>query len=101
MVVVRRETEGVILQDTFRSMEGGGHAAFRFDAVKVPSWQMIGKLGEGMPRALANIGNVRLMVAAQAMGMSLWTLDYPGSYTRLRAYETGCVFVCRLLRGNI
>lgn len=76
MVVVHREAEGVILQDRFRSMEGGGHAAFRFDAVKVPSWHMVGKLGEGMPRALANIGNVRLMVAAQAMGMSLWALDY-------------------------
>ena len=56
MVVVDRAAAGVVLEDTFTSMEGGGHAAFRFEAVKVPSWQMIGKLGEGMPRALANIG---------------------------------------------
>jgi alkylation response protein AidB-like acyl-CoA dehydrogenase len=88
MVVVDRKADGVILEDTFRSMEGGGHGAFRFDAVTVPSWQMIGKLGEGMPRALANIGNVRLMVAAEAMGMSLWTLDYLNQHL-LAPHRTG------------
>ena len=88
MVVVDRETDGVILDDTFTSMEGGGHAAFRFEAVKVPSWHMIGKLGEGMPRALANIGNVRLMVAAEAMGMSLWTLDFLNQHL-LAPHRTG------------
>ena len=88
MVVVDREADGVILDDTFTSMEGGGHAAFRFEAVKVPSWQMIGKLGEGMPRALANIGNVRLMVAAEAMGMSLWALDFLNQHL-LAPHRTG------------
>jgi len=88
MVVVDRKAQGVILHDTFTSMEGGGHAAFRFEAVKVPSWQMIGKLGEGMPRALANIGNVRLMVAAEAMGMCLWTLDYLNQHL-LAPHRTG------------
>ena len=68
MVLVDREAEGVRQTASFVSMEGGGHAAFRFDAVQVPSWQMVGRLGEGMPRALANIGNVRLMIAAEAMG---------------------------------
>ena len=76
MVLVDREAEGVRQTASFASMEGGGHAAFRFDAVQVPSWQMVGRLGEGMPRALANIGNVRLMIAAEAMGVSLWTLEY-------------------------
>ena len=57
-------------------MEGGGHAAFRFEGAEVPSWQLVGKLGEGMPRALANIQNVRLMVAAEACGICLWTLEY-------------------------
>lgn len=76
MVLVDREAEGVRQTASFVSMEGGGHAAFRFDAVQVPSWQMVGRLGEGMPRALANIGNVRLMIAAEAMGVSLWALEY-------------------------
>lgn len=88
MVVVDRGAQGVMLQDTFTSMEGGGHAAFRFEGVKVPSWQIIGNLGEGMPRALANIGNVRLMVAAEAMGMSLWALDYLNQHL-LAPHRTG------------
>jgi len=37
---------------------------------------VIGKLGEGMPRALGNIGNVRLMVSAEATGLCLWALEF-------------------------
>ena len=76
MVVVDRDADGVVIDRTFSSMEGGGHAAFRFEGAEVPSWQLVGKLGEGMPRALANIQNVRLMVAAEACGICLWTLEY-------------------------
>ena len=76
MVVVDRDAPGVRIDRTFSSMEGGGHAAFRFEDVTVPDWHMIGNLGEGMPRALANIQNVRLMVAAEATGICLWTLNY-------------------------
>ena len=76
MVVVDRDADGVVVDRTFSSMEGGGHAAFRFEGAEVPSWQLVGKLGEGMPRALANIQNVRLMVAAEACGICLWTLEY-------------------------
>ena len=32
MVVVDRDAEGVVIDRTFSSMEGGGHAAFRFEA---------------------------------------------------------------------
>ncbi len=76
MVVVDRTAPGVKIDRTFSSMEGGGHAAFFFENVTVPAWHMIGSLGEGMPRALANIQNVRLMVAAEATGICLWTLAY-------------------------
>ena len=76
MVIVDRETDGVIQSAAFESMEGGGHAAFRFDGAKVPSWHIVGNLGEGMPRALSNIGNVRLMIAAEAMGLCQWTLNF-------------------------
>lgn len=57
-------------------MEGGGHVSMTFENVHVPAWHMIGRPGEGMPRALGNIGNVRLMVSAQATGMCLWVLDF-------------------------
>ena len=76
MVVIDRDAEGVNIDKAFTSMEGGGHVSMVFQQVPIPVTQVIGKIGEGMPRALGNIGNVRLMVAAQAMGMCLWTLEY-------------------------
>ena len=82
MVVVDREAEGVVLEKSFRSMEGGGHSSFLFEDVCVPRTQIIGELGEGLPRALANIGNVRLMIAAQATGMCLWSLSFIEEHLR-------------------
>lgn len=76
MVVIDREAPGVTIEREFESMDGSGHVAMRFEDVKVPLNRIIGKLGEGMPRALANIGNVRMMVSAQAMGVCLWVLDF-------------------------
>lgn len=76
MVVIDRTSAGVSIEREFSSMEGGGHVSMRFDEVHVPVANVIGKIGEGMPRALGNIGDVRLMVSAQATGMCLWALDF-------------------------
>ncbi len=76
MVVVDRDAAGVEIAREFTSMEGGGHVSMKFNNVRVPATQVIGKIGEGMPRALGNIGNVRLSVSAQAMGICLWVLDF-------------------------
>ncbi len=76
MVVIDRTAAGVEIDRQFASMEGGGHVAMAFHDVTVPAWHVIGKIGEGMPRALGNIGNVRLMVSAQATGMCLWALEF-------------------------
>ena len=76
MVVIDREYPGVEISRQFTSMEGGGHASMEFTDVRVPIGHVIGKIGEGMPRALGNIGNVRLMVSAQATGMCMWAIDF-------------------------
>lgn len=76
MVVIDREAQGVLIEREFSSLDGSNHVAIRFDDVKVPADHIIGKLGEGLPRALTNIGNVRMMVSAQATGMCMWVLDY-------------------------
>lgn len=76
MVVIDRTAKGVTIDREFVSMEGGGHVSMRFDNVSVPLTNIIGKLGEGMPRALGNIGNVRMMVSAQATGMCMWVIDF-------------------------
>jgi len=82
MVVVDREADGVEIENVFTSMEGGGHVSMAFNAVEVPVTQVIGKIGEGMPRALGNIGNVRLSISAQAMGICLWVLNYVEQHLR-------------------
>ncbi len=76
MVVVDREAEGVNIDRRFSSLDGSSHVSMKFDSVLVPKTQIVGKLGEGMPRALGNIGNVRMMVSAQATGMCQWVLDF-------------------------
>ena len=76
MVVIDREAQGVTIDRTFTSLDGSSHVSMTFDNVTVPISNVIGELGEGMPRALANIGNVRLMVSAQASGMCMFVLDY-------------------------
>ncbi len=76
MVVIDRQAPGVAIERTFTSLDGSSHVSMTFNNVSVPISNVIGELGEGMPRALANIGNVRLMVSAQASGMCMFVLDY-------------------------
>lgn len=88
MIVIDRTAKGVVIEREFSSMEGAGHVSFVFEDVRMPVTNVIGKLGEGMPRALGNIGNVRMMVSAQATGMSMWTLDYVEQHL-LAPHRTG------------
>jgi alkylation response protein AidB-like acyl-CoA dehydrogenase len=74
MIVIDRESPGLTIEREFRSLEGGDHIAMRLEGVRVPSWHVVGKVGEGMPRALRNIGNVRMSVSAQACGIAQWVI---------------------------
>jgi len=76
MVVVDRNAEGLIVDRKFSSLDGSHHVSITLNEVRVPVSRVVGKMGEGMPRALGNIGNVRLMVAAQATGICMWVIDY-------------------------
>lgn len=80
MVVVDLDSPGVTIERTFRSMDGSHHAALRFESVRVPKWHIVGDIGEGMPRALADISRVRLALSAQACGIMQWTIDYVTRY---------------------
>jgi len=75
MVVIDRDMPGVSIERTFQSMDGSHHAAFRFVDAKVPCTRLIGKPGEGMPRAMRQIGDTRLAIAAGAVGQMRWVLD--------------------------
>ena len=75
MVVVDTDREGVILEKKFVSLDGSHHAAFRFENVAVPSHHIIGEAGQGLPKAMRQIGDTRLLFAAQASGYMLWVLN--------------------------
>ncbi len=75
MVVIDTDTSGVALTQKFSSLDGSHHAAFSFTDVHVPLTNVIGEPGKGLPRAMRQIGDTRLLFAAQASGYMMWVLD--------------------------
>lgn len=76
LVVIDTAAPGVTLTRTFTSLDGSHHAAFRFDDVEVPASHMIGAPGQGLPRAMRQIGDVRLAIAAGCVGTMRWVLEH-------------------------
>ena len=76
MVVIDCDTPGVRVERTFASLDGSRHAHMAFMDVHVPAAHVIGKPGEGLPRALRQIGNTRLAFAAESVGLARWTIDF-------------------------
>jgi len=76
MMVIDTHAPGVTASGKFASTDGSHHMAFTFDQVRVPADCVVGKPGEGMPRALRQIGDTRLVIAATCTGLMQWTLEY-------------------------
>jgi acyl-CoA dehydrogenase len=71
MVIVDRDAPGLTVERRFDSLDGSHHVSLRLDAVPVPVSRIVGAIGEGLPRALGAIGEERLLVAADAVGLCL------------------------------
>ncbi|MFM7120466.1 MAG: acyl-CoA dehydrogenase family protein [Gammaproteobacteria bacterium] len=76
LLVIDTDQPGVALTRRFSSIDGSHHAAFTFSNVRVPVTHLIGRPGEGMPRAMRQIGDVRLLIAAQCVGLMRWVIDH-------------------------
>ena len=76
MVIIDTAAHGVRLVENFATLDGGHHAVFEFVEVTVPNLNIIGRPGEGLLRAMRQIGDVRLSMAAEAAGSMRWVLDY-------------------------
>ena len=76
MLVIDTNAPGVSIEHRFETLDGSHHAAFRFDGVRVPADRMVGRPGEGLPRALGQIGDTRLAVAARAVGLARWVVQH-------------------------
>ncbi len=75
MVVIDTALAGVTLARRFSSLDGSHHAAFTFSDVRVPLAHIVGEPGQGLPRAMRQIGDVRMLIAAQACGYMQWVLS--------------------------
>ena len=82
-LLVDRNAPGLAISDTFASMDGSHHVALTLTDVPVTADQVIGAPGEGLPRAMRQIGDVRLVVAAEASGLMQFALAHLEA--RLRA----------------
>ncbi|MGE3961247.1 MAG: acyl-CoA dehydrogenase family protein [Dehalococcoidia bacterium] len=76
MLLIDSDTPGVSITRDFRSMEGGGHVELQFEQARVPQANLLGAVGEGMPRAMGNISEERVASAASACGMAIWTVNF-------------------------
>ncbi|MDA1062099.1 MAG: acyl-CoA dehydrogenase family protein, partial [Chloroflexi bacterium] len=82
MLVIEAGTPGVTIDRSFVSMDGGGHVSLTLDGARVPVANVIGAIGEGLPRALGNITDMRLLVAAEATGLAIWTTNFVTEHLR-------------------
>lgn len=72
LLVVDRDAPGAEQGSVGASIDGATHCSFTFTQTPVPESRLLGKIGDGLPRALANIDQMRLRVAAEAVGMARW-----------------------------
>jgi alkylation response protein AidB-like acyl-CoA dehydrogenase len=86
--VVSRDAPGLRLVREIRTLDGAPHGEFELANVEVPDADVIGEIGQGLPRALESITALRLRAAATACGAARWTLDYALAQAR-RPHRTG------------
>jgi len=82
MVVVDCDTPGLAIDRRFESLDGSHHIRLQLDQVRVPVGNVIGKIGQGVPMAMRNIGPTRSLVAAQATGLSMWTVGFVSEHLK-------------------
>ena len=80
IVVIDTGATGVCMTQRFASLDGSHHAAFEFDDVRVPANRIVGKPGEGLPRAMGQIVDTRLAIGAQCVGLARWVVGFTTSH---------------------
>ncbi|MEE4360206.1 MAG: acyl-CoA dehydrogenase family protein [Pseudomonadales bacterium] len=83
--VVDATAPGLTRSAPFSSMDGSHHVVLDLDGVRVGADALLGAPGEGLPRALAQIGDTRLAIAAEACGLMAFALGHLEARLRARA----------------
>ena len=79
-VVIDLDRPGVHLERRFGTLDGSHHGAFSFTDVVVPNTCIVGAPGDGMGRALGQISDVRMAIAANCVGTIGWIMTYLTEY---------------------
>jgi alkylation response protein AidB-like acyl-CoA dehydrogenase len=74
--IVPRSANGVELRRRLRTLDGGEHGEFAFAGCRVSADDVLGTIGQGLPRAMQTITATRLSLAATAVGTASWVLDW-------------------------
>ncbi len=80
MVVIDRSAKGVNVQESFGSSDGSSHVYITFQDVCVPVAHVVGKPGRGLPSAMGQITDTRMILAAQSCGLARWVVDYVANH---------------------
>lgn len=80
MVVIDRLAKGVDVQESFGSSDGSSHVYITFQDVCVPVEHVVGKPGRGLPSAMGQITDTRMVLAAQSCGLAKWVVDYVANH---------------------
>jgi len=94
LFVLRRADPGVVLRRELRTLDGGLHGEFELREAAVPPEDVLGEIGQGLPRALESITALRLRASAQACGTGRWVLGYTLSQTA-RPHRSGTALAAR------
>ncbi|NKC15037.1 MAG: hypothetical protein GKR94_23460 [Gammaproteobacteria bacterium] len=100
-VAIDTDRPGVSQERVFGSIDGTQHAAFKFENVRVPASHIVGVPGEGMPKAMRQIGNTRLMMAAEAVGRARWVIAHLTGHLRRLEQAGGVKESVRLRYGEL
>jgi acyl-CoA dehydrogenase len=80
MVVIDTAAPGVTISRRFSSLDGSHHAAFRFDAVRVPRHHAIGAPGDGRSRAHGQDQRRAPRGGGRCRGhFAAWAVDFVGA----------------------
>lgn len=74
--IVPRDAPGVELRRRLRTLDGGEHGEFLLNGCRVPADDVLGAIGQGLPRAMQTITATRLSLAATAVGTARWLLEW-------------------------
>ena len=82
VVIVDSDSKGIEMGEPFYSLDGSSHVEVEFKSVKVDAKNVIGEIGQGIPRALGNIMQERIEQAATSVGLALYALDVVTSHLK-------------------